>query len=301
MYVITAATGHIGRALALELLAKKQKVRVVGRRADRLQPLVQQGAEAFVGNVEETGAMTRAFSGAKAVFTLIPPHYSTDNLRAYQNKVSESYASAITAASAKYVINLSSVGAHLAEKAGPVNGLHDGEKRFNKLEGVNIIHLRPCFFMENVLLGLDMIKNQGLYGTALQPDLRLAMISTRDIAHVAADLFLHLDFSGKSVRELLGQRELSMKEATQIIGRAIAQPDLKYVQLAYADTEKALVGMGLSRDLARLFVEMYRSTNEGIFRPTEARTSWNTTPTSFEDFAREVLVPAYQSLAVTSP
>ncbi len=88
-----------------------------------------------------------------------------------------------------------------------------------------------------------------------------------------------------------------MQEATQIIGRAIARPEVKYVQLSYADAEKGLVGVGLSPDLARLFVEMYRSFNEGVFRPTEPRTSWNTTPTSLEQFAREVLAPAYQSLA----
>ncbi len=44
-------------------------------------------------------------------------------------------------------------------------------------------------------------------------------------------MLLALDFSGKQTRELLGQRDLSMDEATAIIGKAIEKPDLKYVQL----------------------------------------------------------------------
>jgi hypothetical protein len=102
------------------------------------------------------------------------------------------------------------------------------------------------------------------------------------------------DWKGVVVRELLGPRGLSYAEATRILGERIGKPDLKYVQFSYADTAKALVQAGLSESFAGLYVEMTRAFNEGKVKPREGRTSENTTPTRFEDFAGE-LARAYQA------
>src|SRR5687768_1976809 len=120
MYVVTAATGQIGRALVEELLKKGQKVRAVARNAEKLRSLKDRGAEVVAADVRDAGDMIPAFSGAKAVFLLIPPNYAAPDFRAYQNRVSEAYAAAIRAAGIKYVVNLSSVGAHRPERVGPI-------------------------------------------------------------------------------------------------------------------------------------------------------------------------------------
>ena len=59
MIVVTGATGRTGRAATEALLAKGEKVRVVGRDAKKLAPLVELGAEPFVGNVEDVVSMTK--------------------------------------------------------------------------------------------------------------------------------------------------------------------------------------------------------------------------------------------------
>ncbi|MFY9268691.1 MAG: NAD(P)H-binding protein [Candidatus Manganitrophaceae bacterium] len=285
MYVITGATGNTGKVIAEKLLTQGKKVRVIGRSDARLKSLVAQGAEGFVGDVEEAGAMTRAFTGAQAVYMLIPPNYTGENMRGYQNRVGEVYAEATVNARVPYIVNLSSVGAHLSEKAGPINGLHDHEQRLNKLNGVHILHLRPTSFMENLFGNIGLIKKMGIHGTPLRGDLSITMIATKDIAAEAAERLLRLDFSGKSVKELLGERDLTMAEVTRILGKAIGKPELPYVQFPYDDAEKAIIGIGFSADVARNFIEMYRSMNEGVIRPTEKRSAKNTTPTSIEQFA----------------
>jgi len=40
------------------------------------------------------------------------------------------------------------------------------------------------------------------------------------------------------VKNLLGRRDLSMNEAAKIFGEKIGKPDLKYVQVSYADMHK---------------------------------------------------------------
>jgi uncharacterized protein YbjT (DUF2867 family) len=290
MYVVTGATGNTGRVIAETLLAKGKKVRAIGRNADHLQSLVAKGAEAFVGSVTDGSAMVRGFQGAEAVYVLIPPNSAAENFRAYQNEVGRAYASAIRQAGIPYVINLSSVGAHLSEGAGPISGLYDVEQELNRLEKVNLIHLRPGFFMENLFFSLDLIRNQNINGTPLRGDLPIPMIATRDIAEIAAQLLLRLDFSGHSARELLGQRDISMNEATRIIGRAIGKEGLAYVQFPYEQAEQAMAAMGLSQDVARSLNEMDRALNEERVRPLEKRSAANTTPTSFEQFAESFAV-----------
>lgn len=294
MYVVAGATGNTGRGVTEALLAKGKKVRVIGRQAERLQPLVAKGAEALVASVADSVAMARAFQGAQAVYVMTPPVYTTQDFRTYQNQVGSAYTNAIREAGVPFVVNLSSMGAYLSEGAGPICGLGDVEKQLHQLETANIVHLRPAYFMENFFFNIDLIRSQNINGTPLRGDMPLPMIATRDIADVAAQLLLSLDFSGHSTRELLGQRELTMQEATRIIGRSIGKPDLAYVQFPYEQAEAAMIAMGLSQNIARLFNEMYRGLNEGRIRPEEKRTATNTTPTSFEQFA-ETFAAVYRN------
>lgn len=205
------------------------------------------------------------------------------HVRDYQNAIGASIASAIEAAGVKYVINLSSQGADLTEKTGPIKGLRDQEQRLNKMDDVNILQLRPTYFMENLLANIDMIKQMNIMGSAIRGDMKIPMIATQDIAKFSAERLLKKDFSGITVNDLLGQKDLSMNEAAEIIGKKIDKPDLKYVQFSYEDTEKALVDMGFSADVAKLFIEMSQAFNEGLINTP--RTRENTTDTPFEDFA----------------
>ncbi|MFZ5861725.1 MAG: NmrA family NAD(P)-binding protein [Nitrospirota bacterium] len=286
MYTITGATGNTGRRIAEALLDGGRQVRVVGRNMERLKGLVARGAEPFVASLDDVAAITRALRGARAAYLMIPPSYGEPDFRAYQNRVGHALAEAVSAARVLHVVNLSSVGAHLAERVGPINGLHDQEQRLNRLADVHVLHLRPVSFMENVLFNINLIKQAGINGTPLRADLAIPMIAAQDIAAVAARRLLALDFSGKTTKELLGPREISMAEATHIIGKAIGKPDLPYVQFPYDEAEKAMIGTGMSPNVARAFVEMYRAFNEGLLRQTEPRSAANTTPTSFDAFVR---------------
>jgi uncharacterized protein YbjT (DUF2867 family) len=129
----------------------------------------------------------------------------------------------------------------------------------------------------------------------LRGDLKLPMIAARDIGSAAAELLAALDFSGKQTRELLGQRDLSMDEATAIIGKAIEKSDLKYVQLPGEQMQPIFIQMGMSPNVASLILEMAEALNSGHMRALEQRKAQNTTPTSFEIFVKEEFVPLYRA------
>ncbi len=165
---------------------------------------------------------------------------------------------------------------------------------------LNVLHLRAGFFMENNLAAIGMIHGMGMVGNALLPDLKLPMIATRDVGDYAAQHLLDLDFSGKQTRELLGERDLSMTEATAVIARGIGKQDMRYQQLSYDQVLQALTQMGIPPKGAGLYIEMYKAVNAGVLAPQETRSPENSTPTSFEQFVRDVFAPAYHGKAPTA-
>jgi uncharacterized protein YbjT (DUF2867 family) len=293
MYVILGASGNTGSIIANFLLLKGENVRAVGRDAGRLQRFVDKGAEAFTADMSDPGALTKALSGARAAYLLLPPMKTREG----QERESDAIAKAVKESGLRYAVHLSSYGAQVPEGTGPVAGLHSSEEKLNAISGLNVLHLRAGYFMENNLAAIGTIQGIGLFGNALLPDVKLPMIATHDVGNYAAQRLLHLDFSGKEIRELLGERDLSMTEVTALIGRGIGKPDLEYKQFPYDQVEQVLTQMGVPPKGAASYIEMYKSINAGVLAPLEPRSPENTTPTSFERFVQDVFAAAYQGKA----
>src|SRR6202142_3437352 len=293
MYVILGASGNTGSIIANVLLSKGEKVRVVGRDVARLQPFVRKGAEAFAADMTDATALTRAFSDARAAYLMLPPLHSREE----QERQSDAIAKAVKGSGLRYVVHLSSYGAHVPQGTGPVTGLHSSEQKLNAISDLNVLHLRAAYFMENNLAAIDMIRGMGLFGHALLPDLKLPMVATRDVGDYAAQRLLDLDFSGKEARELLGERDLSMTEVTAGIASGIGEPNLRYEQFSYDQVRQALVNTGRSPKKAAVYIERFEAINGGVRGAEDPRSRQNSTPTSFETFVRDVFVPAYHTKA----
>ncbi|MGA8104839.1 MAG: NmrA family NAD(P)-binding protein [Candidatus Acidiferrales bacterium] len=295
-YVILGASGNTGSIITNFLLSKGQRVRVVGRDPGRLQRFVRKGAEMFTAYLSDATALTKAFSGARAAYLMLPPITSRED----QERESDAITKAMKESGLRYAVHLSSYGAHVPQGTGPVAGLHSSEQKLNAISGLNILHLRAAYFMENNLAAIGMIHGTGMIGHALRPDLKLPMIATRDVGDYAAQRLLDLDFSGKKTRELLGERELSMAEATAVIARGIGKPDLRYEHFPYDQMQQALTQMGIPLKRAAVYIEMFKAINAGVLAPLEPRSPENSTPTSFEIFVQDVFAPAYQGKATAA-
>jgi uncharacterized protein YbjT (DUF2867 family) len=294
MYVVLGASGNTGHVVARNLLARQQKVRVVGRNSAHLQPLAAQGAEIFIGDVTDPTALTKAFQKADSAYVMIPPNPTSNDPLAYAERAGDAIAAAVKSNGTKHVVALSSFGADKTGRTGPVLGLHQLEQKLNQVDSANVLYLRAGYFMENTLPQVGAIRMAGSVIGPIRPDLKLPMIATRDIGAAAADALLSLSFHGKQTRELLGQRDLDYTEVTTIIGKAIGKPNLGYINAPDDQIRSAMVQMGMSDKFVGLLLEMCASLNSGHMRSLEPRTSHNTTATPFEDFVTESFVPAYQ-------
>ena len=126
------------------------------------------------------------------------------------------------------------------------------------------------------------------------------MIATRDVGDYAAQRLVDLDFAGKQTCELLAERDLSMTEVTAVIAHGIGKPDLRYEQFSYDQVQQVLTQKGILPKGAAMYIEMYKAVNAGVLVPQEPRSPENTTPTSFEEFVRDVFAAAYHAKAPTA-
>jgi uncharacterized protein YbjT (DUF2867 family) len=262
-YVVTGATGHTGKPIALGLLEAGHNVRIISRSADKASDLVAQGARLFVGDTSDAALLKSAFEGADAVYAMIPMDMGTSDYTGMQIEHATAIAQALKEAGVTHVVALSSVGAHLSSGAGVVQGLEKMENMFNAIEGLNALYLRASYFMENLLGQVGTVKHMGVMATPVRADLPLAMVATSDIAAAGLKALLNLDFAGKGHVYVLGPREVTYNEVASVFGNAIGKPELTYFTAPKEDARKALTSLGMGSDVVERLLEFVDAMNNG--------------------------------------
>jgi len=284
---VTGSLGNISKPLAQQLIKDGYSVTIISSDENKQVQIEALGAIAAIGSIEDVAFLTQAFSGADAVYTMVPPNLTTNDMRAYYVRIGSNYATAIKATGIKQVVLLSSMGAHLEEGTGPILGIHDVEAIFNRLTGVNITYLRPSFFYTNFFNYVPMIKGMGILGDNFGDTDRVIFVSPKDIATAAADALEH-PVAGKQIRYVVSD-EYTGNEAAAILGKAIGNPELKWLRFSDADTLQGLQQAGLPQHASEKFVEMGQAARSGAlwqdYDLHKAETFKGIT--KLEDFARE--------------
>ncbi len=282
---VMGGTGHIGHIIAEDLLKRGHVIRVVGRNEKKLRTLLAKGAEIYFSEFDDVDVLTEAFKDCCAVFCMIPPNMLEDEA-VYQDHVGEAICNALINCQVKRVVNLSSIGAELTSGTGPILGLHRQEERLNSIKSIeDLIHLRAGYFMENVSSFVSSIIYEDVIGSPISGDLPMDMVATRDIGWKAADLLERTDPVNHQVLDFVGPRQVTFNEVAYILGETFDKPDLTYKQISYEEERDHLLQAGIHPRTVDLFIEMFRSYNEGKIKPTQVLTPEHCGRTTFEEFA----------------
>lgn len=287
--IITGSLGNISKPLATALAQKGHQVTIITSDAGKQKEIEKLGAKAAIGSVEDAAFLTQSFTGADAVYCMIPrANYFDPNLDldAFTRKIGNSYAEAIKNSGVKRVVFLSSVGAHLEKNSGIIQRYNEIESVLNKLSDVAITFMRPTSFFYNLLAYIPVIKNRGLIAANYGADRMIPWVSPNDIAEAIADE-ITTPLDGKKIR-YVGSEELTGHETAQIIGNAIGKPDLKWVLTTDQETLDGLVNVGIQPKIAAGLVEMYA----GLYNGTLAEDYYQNRPaimgkTKLAEYAKE--------------
>lgn len=289
-YIITGSLGHISLPVVKNLLAAGHQVTVISSSADKVPAIEALGAKAAIGSVSNAEFVNKAFQEADAVYLMIPPNFATTNWLQYQKEVADNYVQAIQSNNVKNVVQLSSIGAHMGNGAGPIDGLAYLEEKLKTLINTNIKILRPSYFFYNLFSMIPLIKNANIMGSNFgNTEEKLVLVHTSDIADAVSHHLLNLNFTGTSV-QYISSDECSVNDIATTLSNAANKPGTPWVTFSDEDTLKGMLQAGLSETIASGYVQMGKSIREGLIQADY----WQNKPTAgkvkLADFAKEFAV-----------
>ena len=258
MFSITGITGQVGGQLAMELLAAKRPVRAVVRDKTKASAWVERGCEIAVATSDDAAALTAAFTGAEAVFVLLPPMFDPAPDFAESRRNIAALATALRASRVERVVVLSTIGAQAAQE-NLLTQLQLLEQALADLPAA-VTFLRAGWFIENLAWDVAGARATGVMPSFLQPVARsIAMVATADVAHAAATLMQERT-SGHRVVELEGPVRVSPADLAAALGRALGRDVVAQV-VPRAEWEPLFRAQGMANPTPRM--RMLDGFNEG--------------------------------------
>ncbi|HEA30315.1 MAG TPA: NAD-dependent dehydratase [Leeuwenhoekiella sp.] len=259
--VTTGSLGNIGKPLTKILVEQGHMVTVISSSQKRQKQIESIGAKAAIGSVQNEDFLTDSFTGADAVYCMVPPDYEgKSDIISYYEKIGENYAEAIRKSVVKRVVDLSSFGAHLSEGTGIIVGVHRVENILNKISDIKLTHIRPTSFYYNLYGFIGSIKVTGKI-MANYGEEKVPMVSTEDIAQAIAEELTKTE-NTKKVHYVCSD-ERTGPETAGILGEAIGKPDLQWQVITDKEMENALQHAGLDKELSAKLTELYASIRTG--------------------------------------
>ena len=290
MIVVTAPTGSIGKQLLNTLLSSGEQIRVIARDPAKLGNVSSQ-VEVVEGSHGESAVVKKAFEGANSVFWLVPPPSVADSMEAAYVGFTRPAAEAIKTQGVQRVVAISALGR--GTQAAAHAGLVTASLAMDDLLASTGVHLRALTmpsFMDNLLQQAGAIKAQGMFFSPLSPDRKFPTVATRDIAAVAARYLLDTTWTGQEEVPVLGPEDLSLTDMASILSEVLGK-QVGVKQIPLDAFKQRLAGFGMSPAVVEGYAEMMAAKNEGLDNAV-ARTPEATTPTTFKQWAEQVLKPA---------
>lgn len=276
--LITGATGNISSGIIAQLNGSGHSLRALVRNPEKAEELRRQGVEISVGDLEKPWTLGSAFAGVDTVWILAPPG----------PRAPEQCSNALWAAKqggARHVVRMSAFGA--AHTASTINSrLHALSDAELVGSGIPFTILKPHFFMQNLMMAVQSVAQQGAMYFALA-DGKMGLIDSRDISDFAAHVLTGAGHEGKAYT-LTGPASLSMHQIATAIGDAIGKP-VAYVPVSVDDARQSMAQMGLDDWTVNLMCDYFAaySANWGDLVTDDFQRVTGKAPRSIEQFAKD--------------
>ncbi len=289
MIVITTPTGHIGSQVLKKLVATDSKVRVIARNPSKIPDVEKEKIEVIQGSLEDIKSVAKAYEGADDLFFVVPPSMQYSDVNEYYLKFGKITCQAVQQQKVKRVVYISGTGLGHEKKAGPVSASYLVEKMLEDTgAAVRVLHCGT--FMENLLHSVPSLRFKSLFSTTVPSDTKCPWVATKDIADAAVRLLIDKTWTGTGAAGVLGPEDLSYGDIAKIMSD-VFEKEIVYQQVADETLKATLLQFGATDAAAQGLLDIYSSMKNGVFNKVP-RSPQTSSPTSLEQWCREVLKPA---------
>lgn len=245
--LIVGGNGTVGRHLVAELVGRGAPARALVRSRARATAVEGTGLPMAVGDLEDPASLDAALDGVERVFLSTSP----------SRRVAELHGNLVDAArraGVRHVVRVSALGASPRSPNELLRGHAEAEAHLEG-SGLGFTHLRPAWFMQNLLAYAPWI---AAHGELAVPAGRgtLAMIDVRDVARAAAEALAGGGHEGRTYR-LTGPEALSFGRVAEVMTEVLGRP-IRHRDPAPEEARRQMLADGMPEWLADGVLGLFR-------------------------------------------
>ncbi|WP_456388265.1 SDR family oxidoreductase [Profundibacter sp.] len=254
-FIVTGASGQLGRQVVANLLAKGAgPIIAITRSPNKIADLVEKGVEVRKGDFNDPQSLATAFASGKRLLII-----STDDLE--PGKRLAAHTNAIAAAKAEGIAHIvyTSLVNPVEECPITFTADHRDTEALIMASGAAYTILRNNLYADLVLIGGGQSIAMGKHFAAAA-DGKTGYVTRTDCARAASVALLQE--AGSSILDITGPAAISQAEIAAILSE-IAGKDIPYIPISADDLVQAMVGNGLPEFMARVFASFDEAIAQG--------------------------------------
>lgn len=263
MYIILGGTGHVGSAVAEELLRKQQQVMIITHNPGKAADWQKKGASAAVVDVHDSVKLAEIFSKGTRLFLLNPPAPPHTDIEHEERRTVASILKALKNVAIEKIVAESTYGAQPVkpgERLGDLGTLHEMENGLKEL-GIPHAVIRAAYYMSNWDMSLETVEKERKLYSLFPPHLTFPMVAPKDIGKIAAEFLMDPQLD-TSLQYVEGPSVYSPSDVAIAFSKAL-EKDIEPVEVPPSRWMEFMMKAGYSEKAALSMVGMTRTITGG--------------------------------------
>ncbi|NER35114.1 MAG: SDR family oxidoreductase [Oscillatoria sp. SIO1A7] len=218
MFLVTGATGGLGRRIVRILRSREEPARAFVRLTSRYSELEQRGAEIFIGDLRRERDIQKACQGVKYIISAHGSNEASGGADVLDYRANIDLIDFAREAEVEHFVFMSVLGADRGYEDAPVFKAKREVEKYLEKSGLNYTILRPSGFASNLLPLAERLRETGIYLSLGDLQNRSSAVSTDDLATIAVDS-VRVEAARNKIFPVGGPEILTREDIPQIFGR----------------------------------------------------------------------------------